>query len=569
MYMVIAPAAPGIGAASPDGQTFCLQPADATGAPSGPAAVVNLADLPGAVRRAEQERFRWVWDTTRSSYLPMLRAGASVDRCHDLTLTRNILSLSEFVPGSDYVRSLRQAAVTDDERDGLPRQVLPVPDSPDQFTLFDSPQPRGRSVQELVQELQDQLAAVAASSGRGRLQLLVAAESAGALIAAEMEYVGVPWREDIHEQILAGFLGPRPRNGERPIELERLAALLRELLDNPRFNPDSAQELLRALHRAGIEVKSTRSWELQEHNHPAIAPLLEYKKLSRLHSANGWTWLDTWVRNGRFRPEYIVGGVVTGRWASRGGGALQIPQQIRDAARPDPGHKLVVADAAQLEPRVLAALAQDSALAAAARGKDLYQGIADVGFSGDRAKAKVAMLGAMYGATTGESGRLVPQLTRTYPRAIGILEHAARTGEAGGIVSSYLGRSCAAPSERWLQTQRTTTAEEQRRADSIARTRGRFTRNFIVQSTAAEWALCWLAELRRRLRAAAAEGTYVGELVFFLHDEVMLHANADQIQLVCRMVEESAAEATRLMFGPIPIDFAVSIAVVDSYADAK
>ena len=148
----------------------------------------------------------------------------------------------------------------------------------------------------------------------------VAAESAGALIAVEMEYAGVPWREDIHEQILAGFLGPRPRTGERPIELERLAARLRELLDNPRFNPDSAQELLRALHRAGIEVKSTRSWELQEHNHPAIAPLLEYKKLSRLHSANGWTWLDTWVRNGRFRPEYIVGGVVTGRWASRGGG---------------------------------------------------------------------------------------------------------------------------------------------------------------------------------------------------------------------------------------------------------
>ena len=45
------------------------------------------------------------------------------------------------------------------------------------------------------------------------------------------------------------------------------------------------------------------------------------------------------------------------------------------------------------------------------------------------------------------------------------------------------------------------TAADQRRARSQARDWGRFTRNFVVQGTAAEWALCWLADLRRRLRA--------------------------------------------------------------------
>ena len=40
-----------------------------------------------------------------------------------------------------------------------------------------------------------------------------------------------------------------------------------------------------------------------------------------------------------------------------------------------------------------------------------------------------------------------------------------------------------------------------------ARDRGRFTRNFVVQGTAAEWALCWMGEIRRRLRAAV-EGTF-------------------------------------------------------------
>jgi len=265
----------------------------------------------------------------------------------------------------------------------------------------------------------------------------------------------------------------------------------------------------------------------------------------------------------------VVGGVVSGRWATRGGGALQIPRQIRHAVRPDPGHRLIVADAAQLEPRVLAALAQDSALARAAQGRDLYAGIAQQGFGGDRAKAKMAMLGAMYGATTGEAGRLMPQLARTYPRAIEVVERAARAGEAGQVVTSHLGRSCPPPSERWRQAQNAVTPQEQQRAGTLARSRGRFTRNFVVQATAAEWALCWLGGLRRRLRTVAAEGAPAGELVFFLHDEVMLQVPAESVETACRFVEEAAAEATQLMFGRIPVEFAVSIAVVDSYAEAK
>jgi DNA polymerase-1 len=316
-------------------------------------------------------------------------------------------------------------------------------------------------------------------------------------------------------------------------------------------------------------VKTTRQWELKESSHPAIVPLLDYKKLARLHAANGWAWLDTWVKNGRFQPEYVVGGVVSGRWASRGGGALQIPRQIRGAVHADPGYKLIVADASQLEPRVLVALAQDSKMAEAARDKDLYAGIAAQGFGGDRAKAKVALLGAIYGATTGESGRLMPQLARTYPRAVGYVERAARDGEAGRTVTSRLGRSSPPPSDRWQRSQHSTTAEEQRRAESIARSRGRFTRNFVVQGSAADWAACWLAELRRRLRALRTEGTATSELVFFLHDEVMVHCPESAVGDCIQAIEESAAAAKELLFGRIPVEFPVSLAVVDSYDNAK
>ncbi|MEO3934403.1 bifunctional 3'-5' exonuclease/DNA polymerase [Micrococcaceae bacterium Sec7.4] len=568
-------------AAHADGAALQELTADGAPHPATPEPrVVSAAGLAGVVRELEQRRPRWIWHRTQDWYPALLAAGVELERCYDLTLCGAILAHSEFTAHTAYAQNAEK--LTQDDELPPPRSLQPPPPPADQGALFEDPGLRrtpSRSPEDLRAEYAAQQEALAQVGGAGverpgdnrrqRLQLLLAAESAGAMIAAEMQHTGVPWREELHEQILADHLGPRPPLGHRPAKLEALTAQLRQLLNSPSLNPDSPQELMRALHRNGIEVKTTRQWELKESSHPAIEPLLAFKKLSRLHAANGWAWLDAWVKNGRFQPEYVVGGVVSGRWASRGGGALQIPRQIRGAVHADPGHKLIVADASQLEPRVLVALAQDAKMAEAARDKDLYAGIAAQGFGGDRAKAKVALLGAIYGATTGESGRLMPQLTRTYPRAVGFVEHAAREGEAGRTVTSRLGRSSPPPSDRWLQSQQSTSAEEQRRADSVARSRGRFTRNFVVQGSAADWAACWLAELRRRLRAMRADGSPAGELVFFLHDEVMVHCPESAVADCTRAIEEAASAAKELLFGRIPVEFPVSVAVVDSYDNAK
>ncbi len=558
-------------AAHPEGAA--IQRISPTGKPTADPRLVTRGELPGVVRELEAQRPRWVWHRAQDWYPELLGYGVELERCHDLALCGAILAHSEFTAHTDYAK--HAVKLTQDDDAAPPRVLQPPPPPADQGALFDdiiSSTPKA-GLAELKEEFTAQQHAVAQvatdQQQRQRLQLLLAAESACAIIAVEMQHAGVPWREELHQQILADVLGPRPQPGHRPPALEALCAELRSILNSPGLNPDSPQDLMRALHRNGIEVKSTRQWELQESKHPAIQPLLAYKKLSRLHTANGWAWLDAWVSDGRFHPEYVVGGVVSGRWASRGGGALQIPRNIRAAVHADPGHKLIVADASQLEPRVLVALAQDTKMAEAARDKDLYAGIAAQGFGGDRAKAKVALLGAIYGATTGESGRLMPQLTRTYPRAVGFVEQAAREGEAGRTVTTRLGRSSPPPSAGWLRSQQSTTAEEQRRADNLARSRGRFTRNFVVQGSAAEWAACWLAELRRRLRAFRAEGSPAGELVFFLHDEVMVHAPDNAVDDCIRAIEEAAAAAKLLMFGQVPVEFPVSVAVVDSYDKAK
>ena len=562
-------------AAGPAPSTVTLQLRNADGSAASEVRAVARQDLAATVSGVEaSHQPRWVWDRAGHWYPELLRAGVRVEKCHDLSLCQNILRHSEYAARTGYRAA---AAEVPPERESARAGTFK---DPAQESLFETPDTSAKAPQwgleAVAEELREQRNAIASSTHPARLELLLSAESAGALVAAEMHYEGIPWREELHRKLLDDLLGPEPTDLSRPAKLEELAEQLRAALNAQSLNPDSSQDLMRALHRAGIEAKTTRSWELQQFHHPAIEPLLRYRKLSRLYTTNGWNWLRQWVREDRFHSEYVVGGVVSGRWASRGGGAMQIPAQIRGAAVADPGHTFIVADAAQLEPRVLAALAQDSAMAAAGsdaagHSKDLYAGIAAQGFGGDRSLAKMALLGAIYGATSGDSGRLVPQLVRMYPRALEFVEQAARTGERGGSLTTHLGRSTPPPAQDWWDSQRSSTAQEQRRAETAARSRGRFTRNFVVQGTAAEWACCWLADLRRRLRAYARSSPLPGtpQLVAFLHDEVVVHCPDAMVADVTAMVHESSRTATWLLFGAIPLEFPVKATVVRCYADAK
>ncbi|POH67277.1 bifunctional 3'-5' exonuclease/DNA polymerase [Cryobacterium zongtaii] len=564
---------------------------DAAGVPAGADTTLTTDEFRAMVRERDQDAVRWVWEDTARSYPVLLRGSVTVQRCHDLRLCHAILRNSAMTGGS----ALANAPAS---RWDAPAATVPV-ESPG-TTLFEMDLGLADDAglepadDDVLAEFQAQLQAVHASADPGRLRLLLAAESVGALIAAEMQFAGLPWRSAIHDSLLTAELGPRAASGIRPARLEELAGRIRTELGDLGVNPDSPPDLLRALNRAGLAVATTRAWELEKLEHPVIEPLLRYKKLSRLLAANGWFWMESWIINDRFHPEYLPGGVVTGRWATRGGGALQLPKQIRGAVVADPGWSFVVADAAQLEPRILAALSTDTAMAAAGRGTDLYAGIVASGVVDTRAHAKVAMLGAMYGATSGESGRLLPRLARAYPRAIALTEAAARTGERGDVVSTRLGRSSPRPGGGWQDDQARgseagATPADERRARSQARDWGRFTRNFIVQGSAAEWALCWMAEIRKGLRAlpvpaqpptAFARGQVpartppspfadIPHLVFFLHDEVIVHTPAALAGEVSRIVTEAASTAGRLLFGDFPVDFPLTCVVVDSYADAK
>nr|WP_202451050.1 bifunctional 3'-5' exonuclease/DNA polymerase [Streptomyces sp. SID4948] len=520
-----------------------------------------VPDLAAEVgRREAADAPRWVWASTDELYPGLPRVG----RCHDVKLVESLLLGQEGRHGRP--RSLGAAWARLHERPEPPDTA--EPGAEDQPVLFAADRhhlpPDTDPLAALIAVHAAQLRRIAAGEHPDRMRLLAAAESAGALAAAEMGHDGLPWSAAAHDELLTGLLGPRPAGGARPAVLTELAARIQEALGQP-VNPDSPAQVLPAFARLGVQLPSTRSHELRRIDHPAAALLLRYKELSRIHVAHGWAWRERWAPGGRFRPEYVAGGVVTGRWATRGGGALQIPRLLRGAVVADPGHRLVVADAGQLEPRVLAAMSRDTGLTRAAAAGDLYAALAKDAFDGDRGRAKIGLLAAMYGQTGGEAGQPLAVMRRSYPAALALLEAAARTGEAGGVVRSQLGRTSPAPSAGRLFDDSADSEDGATPDRRAARSWGRFTRNFVIQASAADWALAMLAALRRRLAEVGPEP----RLVFFQHDEVIVHTPTPLAAEVAAAVTAAGEEARRLVFGATEVPFPLDTHAVRSYADAK
>ncbi|WP_254693433.1 MULTISPECIES: bifunctional 3'-5' exonuclease/DNA polymerase [Streptomyces] len=554
-------------------------PLDARGRAAGAARTEESA---AAAVRARPEVARWVWRATPQVQSELLAAGVRVARCYDVETAEALLLGHEGRAGDP--RSLPAAWARLHGRPvppDRPPEHLESDVPPSLFETGPVPLPDGVDpLEALLEVYAAQLDRTARAQHPDRMRLLLAGESAGTLVAGEMTRAGLPWSAEIHRELLAELLGERYAGNGLPRRLVELEEEISQAFGpGERVRPDLAAEVLQAFARAGIRLGSTRAWELRKVDHPAVEPLLRYKKLYRLYTAHGWSWLRSWVRDGRFHAAYVPGGAASGRWTTNGGGALQIPKVVRRAVVADPGHLLVVADADQLEPRVLAAVSRDPGLmTAASSGQDLYTVLSQRAFAGDRDRAKLAVLGAVYGQTSGDGLRHLAALRKRFPAAVSYVDEAARAGEEGRLVRTHLGRTSppvGRGGEEGAEEEAGGTGPEAGTgvsgppegapgsAAGAARARGRFTRNFVVQGSAADWAVLMLAALRRRLLPLAAE------LVFFQHDEVIVHCPAEEAPRVREAIAEAAEEAGVAAFGPTPVRFGFTTAAVECYADAK
>ncbi|MFD3540353.1 bifunctional 3'-5' exonuclease/DNA polymerase [Streptomyces sp. NPDC058662] len=533
-----------------------------------PGARLRVRDPAEAIRAAPSDT-RWIWSATAAVYPRLLASGVRVERCYDVEDAELLLLGHEGRFGEPRSAAAAWARLTGGPVPPDPPQRSASPGT--QSSLFD-PRPAPLPLDALLAVHAGQAERIDATAHPDRMRLLTTAESAAFLVAAEMNRAGLPWRADVHRALLTDLLGERYAGGGEPRRLAELADRVSAAFGR-RVRPDLPADVIKAFAEAGIKLKSTRRWEIQELDHPAVEPLIAYKKLYRIYTAHGWGWLADWVHDGRFRPEFIPGGTLTGRWVTNGGGALQIPKVIRRAVVADPGWRLVVADADQMEPRVLAAISRDPAfMEVAGRPEDLYTAVSREGFSGDRDKAKIAVLGAVYGQTSGDGLKNLAALRRRFPLAVAYVDEAARAGEEGRLVRTWLGRTCPPPAgsgdgedgggEAGIPQDRDD-GWTPSHASTSTRARGRFTRNFVVQGSAADWALLLLAALRQATAGMRAE------LVFFQHDEVIVHCPAEEAETVAEAIRAAGDRAGRLTFGDTPVRFPFTTAVVECYADAK
>ena len=311
------------------------------------------------------------------------------------------------------------------------------------------------------------------------------------------------------------------------------------------------------LRFVGIEVPDTRAWRLEalRDTHPLVEALLAWRKAERMATTYGYAWLDENIGDtGRLRGTWSGSDGAAGRMTASAG-LHNMPGDMRPAVIAEPGHVFVRADLGQIEPRVLAAISGDQALARATQEPDLYAPVArQLGV--DRATAKVAVLGAMYGQTTGHGAQVLPRLRSSYPVAMAYLDAGDRSGQVGQDLRTYGGR---------LIRMGTSDVNEidEREARSQAAARGRFGRNALVQGAAAEFFKVWAATVRARGAALDAR------IVLCLHDELLVHAPAGHGEAVARMVDDALQEAAHRWAPDHSVRFVADTSVIQRWSDAK
>jgi DNA polymerase-1 len=406
-----------------------------------------------------------------------------------------------------------------------------------------------------------------AGPGEGIAVGTARSESTAELLCAELAADGLPVDRTAAEQLLGGIIGPRPRGAADAIAIrtardERVLAHAPAGVTADLRSPAQVRTLLAA---AGVDVPDTRAWRLEEHRErsPLVAALLDWRKAERIATTYGYGWLDEHLgADGRLRGTWTGSDGAAGRMTASSG-LHNMPAVLRQAVCAADGHLLVRADLGQIEPRMLAAVSGDTALAAATAADDLYLPVAaELGV--DRPTAKVAMIAAMYGQTTGHGGEAGRRMRASYPVAMAYLDTGDRSARAGIDLRTYGGRRIRMSNGDGTGAAgalAALSAAGESQAKKAAR--GRYGRNALIQGAAAELFKMWAVTVRARGAPLGAR------IVLCLHDELLVHVPAARAQETADMVASCLAETVRRWAPGGRVRFIADISVLRRWADAK
>ena len=348
-------------------------------------------------------------------------------------------------------------------------------------------------------------------------------------------------------------------------ELERCRSQVIALTGGEEFNVNSPKQLGEVLFdrlklpspvkRSKGGAWSTSADVLEGVEHPAIEPLLRYRKLSKLMG----TYIEGLSRlvdaTGRIHTTFDQTSTVTGRISSVDPNLQNIPvrsdegREIRRAFVAKEGCLLLDADYSQIELRVLAHLSGDPAMQDAfRRGQDIHTRTAaeinGVPFESVtpamRRSAKAVNFGIVYGISgfglarnTGvsrkEADAFIATYFERYPKVKAFMEASVHRGYELGYAETLFHR------RRDLY--------ELRSPNRNVRSFGeRAAMNTPVQGTAADIIKLAMVRVQRELEA----GGFAARLILQVHDELVVECPVGEVAPVSALLREAMEQIVAL-----------------------
>jgi DNA polymerase-1 len=538
----------------------------------------NAQEIVEEVTRMESRRHpRWVFWSAQADARPLVLRGIHLDRCWDIAEVHRLLAggrdadparawaTANRLPTSDLPRAagddLFDFAVEHDPGD------RGDPEGPVRSDGYLRPQAVAgtwqssparalawacTAVDTAIRQIAElsALSPPAVSTGQS--------ESAAALLCVELAVTGLPVDRPVLEILIESSAGPRPADEAHALRVRqaRDAGVLvhspgRESTDLR--NPVQVRELLASV---GVVVPDTRAWRLEpfRDTHPLVEALLSWRKAERIATTYGWHWLDTNIGpDDRLRGEWTASDGAAGRMTAQNG-LHNLPTPLRPAIAAHPGYVFVRSDLGQIEPRVLAAVSGDLAFARATQADDLYAPVG-AALKVERPVAKIAILAAMYGQTSGAAGEALKDLERAYPTAMAYLGRAYDSGVAARAIRTFGGRRI----PMWEDPVDAPAGS----LPAMIAGRGRFARNAVIQGAAAELFKAWAATVR------LTTGHLGARIVLCLHDELLIHVPAQAAEEAAAAVDDALTAASRRWTGSSTVRFVSDTSVISRWSEAK
>jgi DNA polymerase-1 len=334
--------------------------------------------------------------------------------------------------------------------------------------------------------------------------------------------------------------------------------------DGGPWNWNSPVQVTAALGLVGVELENTRDETLAAIDHPLAALLRRHRLAGKRASTYGRDWLKHVAEDGRVYCDWRQTGARTGRMAAGNPNLQNLPRgEHRRCFIAPPGRLLIKADYSQIELRIAAKVADETAMIAAfRRGDDLHTLTARL-VTGkkrvskqDRQLAKPINFGLIYGlgadalrkkALTDYGVTLSLEDARRYRDAFftawpGIAEWHARINKARWrrLMDNTL------PSETRTLTGRRVLVKPDLWHGARA--------NYVVQGTGGDGIKLALALLWER--RDQCPGAFP---VLAVHDEIVVEADAREADAAAAWLKKCMVDAMALLIDPVPVEVEVKV----------